>query len=467
MRFPWTRKQILGFVQESKRSPAGPVFLEVCIDVSAVAINEEQLNGDSSFESPKMTPDVREWMNDFERRVHLSQRPLILIGSGITYECFQELTPSLEELKIPVATSWNASDYLDYDSEIYGGRPGAYGMRWSNVLLQQADLVIAVGTRFSFWETGFNWEEFAPTGVIWHFNVDPSEISKPGPKLDFGVLGNVNENFRKIVDVLSNNQKKEWNRWLLFKQRIESELPVNEISNALYEDYCNPFDVIEFLSQHLSREDILIPCSSGGAYTATMQSFKQKKGQLLTNNRGLASMGYGLAGAVGTCFAQPESRVVLVEGEGGFLQNLSELSSAVLHNLNLKVVIFANNGYASIRLSQKANFNGNYVGCDPETGVAIPDLKRLFQAFGLEVFSIDSNEDFADLSRMLSVKGPAISIVRIHPDQPYFPKITSKLEQSGLAKSNALHQMTPELPVDKYESVTTYLSEEKMRKRDV
>jgi acetolactate synthase-1/2/3 large subunit len=329
-------------------------------------------------------------------------------------------------------------------------------MRWSNFVIQQADLVLAIGTRFSFWETGFNWAEFAPLASIWSFNIDESELEKPGPDLDQKILCDLNVDFSEIIHQIEENVSRQWIQWVEFVKMVKETLPLSEISNNQFPDYCNPFEIISEIANALEREDILIPCSSGGAYTTVMQGFRQKRGQLLTNNRGLASMGYGLAGAIGTCFANPASKIVSIEGDGGFLQNLSEIATVALHNLNLKMFIIVNNGYASIKLSQKANFNGHYVGCDPETGVAIPDLKKVILAFGIPVYDITANSIVDDLEFILGEKGPIVGLIHVHPDQAYYPKIASKLSAKGEIESNPIHLMQPEISPELFESVMKF-----------
>ena len=190
----------------------------------------------------------------------------------------------------------------------------------------------------------------------------------------------------------------------------------------------------------------MVACSSGGAYTTMMQVFAQKQGQLLTNNKGLASMGYGLAGAIGTALENPTKRTVLVEGDGGFAQNLSELGTVQNRALNLKVFIFSNKGYASIRVSQKAYFAGAYIGCDAETGVGLPDWAKAFDAYGIPSVEISGNlSENAEALRLLEAAGPAAFIVNVHPDQSFLPKITSRISSDGKMKSNPIHLMDPQL----------------------
>ena len=257
------------------------------------------------------------------------------------------------------------------------------------------------------------------------------------------------------------NLKIDTGNWLKFIKGVRESLPIVEDATFQYSDHVNPFELVSELSTLLSAEDKVIPCSSGGAYTTMMQAFEQKKGQLLTNNKGLASMGYGLAGAIGTSVAHPEGRTVLVEGDGGFAQNLSELGTVQNRELNLKIFIFSNMGYASIRVSQKAYFAGAYIGCDAATGVGLPDWERIFGAFRIPSIDVTGplKENIQALD-LLKKKGPAAFIIKVHPDQSFLPKVTSKIFSDGKMKSNPIHLMQPELPTELASQVFKYLPEE-------
>jgi acetolactate synthase-1/2/3 large subunit len=177
-----------------------------------------------------------------------------------------------------------------------------------------------------------------------------------------------------------------------------------------------------------------------------MQAFNQRSGQVIITNKGLASMGYGLAGAIGAALADRSRRTVLVEGDGGFSQNLQELATVNVQNLNLKIFIFANNGYASIRMTQKNYFDGAYLGCDIESGLGFPDWQTLAKAFGIK--SKILSEDFASDREFLSAWGdaePWLFVVPVHPEQTYFPKISSQVTATGGMESAPLHKMSPPL----------------------
>jgi acetolactate synthase-1/2/3 large subunit len=190
-----------------------------------------------------------------------------------------------------------------------------------------------------------------------------------------------------------------------------------------------------------------------------MQAFQQRAGQVIVTNKGLASMGYGLSGAIGAALARPQSRTVLVEGDGGFAQNLQEVGTVAAQGLNLKMFILSNEGYASIRMTQRNYFDGAYMGCDIRTGLGLPDWETLFEAFGVPVVVLDPKTLFAGRVRELfDQEGPAAFVVPVDPDQTYYPKITSRITESGTMESAPLHVMYPELDGVLMNNVMPYLT---------
>jgi acetolactate synthase-1/2/3 large subunit len=201
----------------------------------------------------------------------------------------------------------------------------------------------------------------------------------------------------------------------------------------------------------------VIPCSSGGAFTVMMQAFEQKLGQVLVTDKGLASMGYGLAGAIGAALSSRDRRTILVEGDGGFSQNLQELATVDVQNLNLKIFIFSNEGYASIRMTQKNYFDGAYLGCDTQSGLGFPNWKVLASAFGISASVFNQNSfDNNDFLKTWNSQAPHIYVVPIHPEQTYYPKIASRVAVNGGMESAPLHLMTPELTTETLQKLHYY-----------
>ena len=460
---PISSKNLSDFCNISKSGRKGPVFLEICLDVTAMEVSAESLESNSvTSDNPNSVDEINlssEEMVSLQKLFEGSERPLLLVGGGLDFGFFKQQIDQLRSLGIPIATTWNAADYLDSDDPLFAGRPNTYGMRWANSVIQQSDLVIAIGARLGLQQTGFNWENFVPVGKIVRIDIDSNELNVNHPKSELSLnLDGKNGliSFLRIAN--ESTPKKDLTSWRDFIQLQRSNLPTVEKATYQFEDYVNPFHLVSELGNLLTNEDSVIPCSSGGSYTSMMQAFSQKQGQLLTNNKGLASMGYGLAGAIGTAVANKSGRTILVEGDGGFAQNLQELGTVKVRNLNLKMFIFSNLGYASIRVSQKAYFNGAYIGCDEATGVGLPEWTQLFKAFEIPSVEITSNLLSNDKAlELLKGAGPAAFIVNIHPDQSYLPKVTSKIFSDGKMRSNPIHLMDPPLPNEVSELVFKYL----------
>jgi acetolactate synthase-1/2/3 large subunit len=189
-----------------------------------------------------------------------------------------------------------------------------------------------------------------------------------------------------------------------------------------------------------------------------MQVIKQKFGQVIITDKGLASMGYGLGGAIGAAMAHPGRRTFLIEGDGGFAQNLQELATVAVNRLPIKIFIFANNGYGSIRMTQKNYFGGAYLGCDTETGLGFPDWHLLFESFGISTTTLNRNwSSDQNVIATLESDEPYGYIVPIDPLQTYWPKIMSRIVEGGGMESNPLHMMSPDLPPNTFTKVTKYL----------
>jgi acetolactate synthase-1/2/3 large subunit len=294
-------------------------------------------------------------------------------------------------------------------------------------------------------QTGFNWQNFVPLGKIVQVDCDQAELDKENPKVDVKVNCEANH---FLLNLLGKNLGNHHD-WIDFCNEVKNTLPVVEECNITVQGYVSPHKFHDTISDLANSNDIIIPCSSGGSFTIAMQVFKQKKGQIMITNKALASMGYGLSGAIGAAIAMQPRRTILFEGDGGFAQNIQEIGTAAINKLNLKIFIFDDNGYASIRMTQSNYFNGKYVGCDINTGVGLPNWEKLFAAYDVSCKRIDAN--FAEdksFNELFNAPGVAAFIVPIDPKQTYLPKITSRVTENGSMESNPIHLMTPDLDAD-------------------
>jgi len=438
-----TANEFCDLIGVGKNKRQGPVFLEIPLDVQARQVEKSPISIHSLSTTPLKTPDAI--IHSIATKIRGAQRPVILLGGGISRACARELRGELQFLDCPFMTTWNGADRIPSSQSNYFGRPNTWGQRYANMILQQSDFLVAIGSRLGLQQTGFNWQQFVPNGEVVQVDIDIAELEKGHPRVDHPIHGDAD---LFLKDLLRNDLGVH-TEWMAYAEKIKKNFPLIEKSNKTREGYVSPFEFAVRLSDVCSNSDVIVPCSSGGAFTTMMQGFQQKEGQLLVTNKGLASMGYGLSGAIGAAMANPNDRIVLVEGDGGFAQNMQEIGTAAINNLNIKIFIFDDSGYASIRMTQKNYFGGRYVGCDTQTGLGMPNWEKLFAAWNVPVQRI--TQEFVGQTQFISsfnARGVCAYIVPIDPEQSYYPKIMSRVTPSGEMESNPLHLMAPELTVE-------------------
>ena len=429
----------------------GPVFLELPLDIQGREVDPAALGG--PVETPPSAPRAEAAdLDALADRIRRSERPLFLIGGGVDHATGQRLAGALATAGVPVATTWNGADRIGRDHPMYVGRANTWGQRSANLIVQQSDLLIALGTRLGYQQSGFNWQEFVPTGEIVHVDIDDGELTKGHPRTAWPIRADANA----LLEALLERDLGEHGAWLAYCRRVRRDVPLLE-ANTTGPGFLSPYDVATTLGALSRPDDIVIPCSSGGAFTVMMQAFELQSGQRMVTNKGLASMGYGLSGAIGAAIASGR-RTILVEGDGGFSQNLQEIGTAAVNDLDLKIFIFDDNGYASIRSVQVNYFQGRYVGCDRATGLGLPDWSRLFDVWDVPCMTLADGfeSDPAFLDRF-NGRGVQAFIVPVDPQQTYFPRITSRMVEGGGMVSNPLHRMTPPLPDETLARVGVYL----------
>jgi acetolactate synthase-1/2/3 large subunit len=458
---PIVRKRFERAILKSGGNRPGPVFIEVCLDVSASPSNpalerKQRIN----FRQRSRRPSYLLGLMRLRGLLRKSSRPLILLGAGVSRQSALKSLSYFKNSGVPAAATWSGADRVPADFGLYAGRPNYFGMRWSNIVLQQADLLIAIGTRLNLQQTGFNWKSFLPLGKVVHVDIDSSELRKGHPKTDLKL--NVDsaqflEDLEGLLQEFAEVGREGFASWGNYVSEMRELLPTIEVSESR-DGYLNPHLVIKEISKSSIPSDIVIPCSSGGTFTAVLQSFEVKSGQIMISNKGLASMGYGLAGAIGASISSPGSNVILFEGDGGFAQNLQELGTVSALNLRLKIVIFSNDGYASIKSTQRRFMSGTFVGCDRESGLMLPDWSEIASSFKIRFSEISTWQEVETfLPVFLSDPGPDILVIKCDPEYDYIPKVLSRKTANGNMESNPLQTMWPPLDEKTAETAFRYM----------
>jgi acetolactate synthase-1/2/3 large subunit len=439
---PASREQINIALDHASTRRAGACFIDVCLDVQNL-----QANPALDVKSRLFNREQHFHNNPFDLLAE-SKRPLVLIGSEVKRH---SLIPRLcEHAQIPIATTWTAADRVHWDSPVYAGRPNHYGMRWANLAIQQADAIFAIGTRLNVQTMGLNVESFAPNARIFLNYSDYDEIlAHPKRLWGFSTM-NPEAVAQQFLGVPT---RKEWGEWAKYVRKLKL---LCDPTPQRGKTGLNPYRFIKDLSNVSRAGDLISVGSSGNGYTMFMQAFEQR-GQTIVNSPAMASMGVGLAGAIGLASSHPNRRTILYEGDGSFTQNLQELGTVARQNLNLKMFILDNNGYQSIRTTHE-RFLGKPMGCDIDTGLGIPDWVKLFDAYDIGAFRLPSQDwhDLASVQEAMESKEPFAFIVPIDSEIGLREKVATLVDGDKIT-SAPIHDMQPELPDAIKSQVNLYL----------
>jgi acetolactate synthase-1/2/3 large subunit len=457
LRQPATRAQFRSVARQAQGPHPGPVVIEVCLDVQGAAVDAQALSLPEGVEPALQLQPASEDMAAMTDLVAGAQRPLVLLGGLVSREAARAALPALERLGLPVATTTSAIDRVPSASPVNAGRPGTWGgQRAGNLILAQADVVLAIGAQLDLQQTGFNHQAYAPRAQLVHVFPSEHELARTGPPAVRKVLASPDAVLSELAAQLRWKDVQGWGAYVRF---VRQSLPSLEPANVSGQSYINSFEFLAELSRATRASDVLALCSSGGTFTGALQNYDIAPGQLATVSAAHASMGYGLATAIGAAFADRSRRVVLTEGEGGFSQNLQELAVLKRFGLPIKIFLCENGGYASIRATQKKFFNGAYLGCDPDTGLGFPDWETLFAAYGIACRTLRQEEVRSEVLQALLDEraGPQAWIVPVDPHQPNWPAVSTVLSGDGSLTSSPLHDMLPKLPAQLWDSVGRYL----------
>lgn len=432
----------------------GPVWLDIPLDVQGARIDTDDLvhfdkDTEYTWNKPCATDAQIEMLVG---RIREAKSPLVLAGTGINLAgATDKLLKFLDKYKIPVVTAWNANDTVAYDNPYYVGMPGTVGTRSGNFAVQNCDLLLSLGSRMNIRMTGYNHYDFARNAFKAVVDIDPRELYKPTVKVDLPINSGVSDFLDKML-ALPYEPVSAHEKWVSWCRDLLERFPV------VREDYhgsglINPYVFVDDLFAHLKEDDRIIT-GNGAACVVTFQAARVKQGQRMFTNSGCAAMGYGFPAALGVAVADNSRRTVCIDGDGSVMMNIQELATVAYNRLNLKLFILNNNGYLSIRQTQRNLFEPPFIGIDDKTGVGFPDFAKLSDAFGIPYYRLDSEENADDiLDRVLNSDGPCICEAVVDPDQNFEPKSSSKVLPDGRIVSTSLDDMAPFLDREEYESI--------------
>ena len=435
----------------------GPVWIDIPVNFQGGYIETEELEGyDPSEDDALLPPKVSEQtIQTVLEKIRMAKRPVFHAGYGIRlsggYEVFRKVA---EKLNIPVVTYWNAVDLIEDDNELYCGRAGNMGDRPGNWAIQNADLILAIGTRISIRQVGYNWKTWARAAEVIMVDIDQAEMKKPTLHVEMPIWADAKDFLNRMNESIGQeypvNRSKEW---LATCQRWKKEYPA--VLSRQWEENgetANVYAFVRYLSSRLP-ENSLTAVSNGACCVVGNQAYVIQKGSRMANNSAVASMGYGLPAAIGTCIGGGRRTTICLEGDGSIMMNLQELQTVLTNRLPIKLFLINNNGYHSIRITQNNLFKEHSkIGIGPESGdLSFPEFKKIAEAFGYSYYCASSNKEMKEVvDKVLAENGPVFCEIFTDTTQVWEPKSSTKRLSDGTLVSPPL-DLAPFLPREELE----------------
>ena len=426
----------------------GPVWINVPIDIQAAEIDESKLK-EFTPNTPKF--DNSDDIKTIVEKLKSAKRPLIVSGHGIRLSNrVADFNTLVENFNIPVVTTLNGFDIIESDNPYYIGRIGTIGQRAGNFALQNADLVLCLGTRNNIRQVSYNWENFAKNAFKIVVDIDKAELEKPLVKPDFAICSDLKY---LIPELLKNTEKIHNTEWLEFCQKLKHKYSFDNYKERVQKPDCiEPYYFTSLLTKLLKENDILV-MANGSACVCTFQNAVIKKGQRFISNSGDASMGYGLPAAIGAFYDAGDRNVICLEGDGSVMMNIQELQTIIHNKIPLKIFVINNAGYSSIRQTQRNYFDGRMTGSGADSGISVPDFIKVATAFGIKSKCIKNPAAMEnEIAEVLNTDGPILCEVMVEKDYTFLPKLSSKILENGSMVSPSLEDMYPFLDNDEFKS---------------
>ena len=446
------KKELIETICQAFEGRPGPVFIEIPLDIQSIELNYKskdimnlkkiiklkikKLNINNLKAKKKFTSAIKKLL--------IAKRPLLYLGNGCKIAGVEkDVIRFAKYHQIPCVFSWISADIMPFKENLNFGCPGGLAPIYSNQILSEADVVIFLGARLDLATTAFQRKQFGSQAKRFFVDVDKYELSK------FSIYKNVftiNLNLSLIKSLIftffKKNKKNKRIRlaWLRLYQ-VKKNLYLAEEERKLSNNKnLNVFKLTRILSE-LSSNKFFIPASSGYAIETFLRFFQTKTDTRLFLGSALGSMGLGLSHAIGaSCFTK--KTIICLEADGGLMLNIQEL--ATLRLLNPKkfvLIILNNNGYESIRSSQKKYFN-HVVGTDASNGLFIPNFKKISKAYNLKYINISNLKKLKILKSIINSSSnfePIILDIKIDRNENRGPSVKTLVSSYGKIKSTAMN----------------------------
>jgi acetolactate synthase-1/2/3 large subunit len=426
----------------------GPCWLDIPVDVQAASIDPANLRGydpqeDTSAQGKLSSSALASSCSQVIQCMRDAKRPVVLAGTGVRAAyAVAEFDELFHRLGVPVTTAWT-HDLIASDDPLFCGRQGTIGDRAGNFTVQNADLLLILGSRLNIRQTSYNWHSFAPHAFKIQVDIDDAEFHKPTLQPDMAIHCDLKQFIHELlrqcdIDNYLPGSHAAWVAWC--RERVR-RYPVVQDRQRNAGPPLNPYYFIEQLSAKLADDDVIV-CGNATACIVPFQTMRLSKNQRLISNSGSASMGYDLPAAIGAAFARPGKRVICFAGDGSIQMNIQELQTIIHHHLPIKIFVLNNSGYLSMCMTQ-SGFFGRLTGANSSSGASLPDMARIGCAYGIPSVRIDRQSQMGEADRALAATGPVLIDVVLDPSQEFEPRSRARQLTDGQIISPNLEDMYP------------------------
>lgn len=432
----------------------GPVWIDLPLDFQWAPIEPENLPCFDPAELQEHLPShsVADQVQRCFELISQVKRPIILAGHGIRLaHAEKEFRQFVEMLKFPFLSSWNVSDLLPTDNELYVGRPGIFGQRGANLAIQNCDLLLSIGSHLCIGITGTMFNAFARAAKIIMVDVDQAELEHRTVRVDLPIHCDTKAYLSGMLRQAEKVELPDIGYWrqkcVQYKSRYNTVPPEWRDQK----EYVNPYVFIDTLSEELSDSDVIVVDGGGTINQITFQAFRVKEGQKLIISSGLCAMGSGLPESVGACCGSGGKRTICLCGDGSMQLNIQELQTILHHDLPVKIFVLCNGGYLSIRHTQDGFLEGRHVGSEKSGGLSLPDFVKVAQAYGVKAERIVHHGELREKIRWaLDESGPVLCEIMVSRDQQMIPRQGFDMRSDGTGVPRPLEDMYPYLDREEF-----------------
>lgn len=361
-------------------------------------------------------------LNDIANIINASENPVIIAGGGIiNADAAGGLYQFSKKNSIPVTcTLMGLGTFPTHDS-LYIGMLGMHGKRYTNYIINKADLIIAMGTRFDDRATG-KVSEFCKQAVIIHIDIDDSEINKI-IKSTISINMDIKQFIISTLKYIKKNKRPEWN------QKI-NETRTKYISRKIIKSF-HPINIIKTISE-IASENTIITTDVGQHQMWVAQAYPFKYPRTFLTSGGLGTMGFGIPAAIGAGLVNTDKQIICISGDGSFFMNMQELATLAEYNLNVKIFIFNNGHLGLVRQQQEMFYDQKYIACKFNNN---PDFNKIGNIFGIKSYTLNKHSNIkSEISDICKNGGAALIDIKIHHNDnvtPIVPPGKSNIEMIG------------------------------------